>query len=55
MNVTIVDHPLVQHKLTQMRRKDTPKDLRNNTNRNTDQNKEKNWEIIFEVHVSLSV
>ena len=27
MNVTIVDHPLVQHKLTQMRRKETPSDV----------------------------
>ncbi len=27
MNVTIVDHPLVQHKLTQMRRKETPADV----------------------------
>ena len=26
MNVTVVDHPLVQHKLTQMRRKETPSD-----------------------------
>jgi uracil phosphoribosyltransferase len=27
VNVTIVDHPLVQHKLTQMRRKETPADV----------------------------
>ncbi len=27
MNVTIVDHPLVQHKLTQLRRKETPSDV----------------------------
>jgi uracil phosphoribosyltransferase len=27
VNVTIVDHPLVQHKLTQMRRKETPSDV----------------------------
>ena len=27
MNVTVVDHPLVQHKLTQMRRKETPSDV----------------------------
>ena len=26
MNVTVVDHPLVQHKLTQLRRKETPSD-----------------------------
>ena len=26
MNVTVVDHPLVQHKLTQMRRRETPSD-----------------------------
>ena len=24
MNVTVVDHPLIQHKLTLMRRKETP-------------------------------
>jgi uracil phosphoribosyltransferase len=27
VNVTVVDHPLVQHKLTQMRRKETPSDV----------------------------
>jgi uracil phosphoribosyltransferase len=27
VNVTIVDHPLVQHKLTQLRRKETPSDV----------------------------
>jgi uracil phosphoribosyltransferase len=27
VNVTIADHPLVQHKLTQMRRKETPSDV----------------------------
>ena len=27
MNVTIVDHPLIQHKLTLMRRKETPTSL----------------------------
>ena len=26
MNVTVVDHPLVQHKLTQLRRRETPSD-----------------------------